>query len=228
MPSNSTITLVTLEELKNAAKVRSTNHTYDAAMELTLEAVTAGIEDFLGRRVHSGISSALSTHPGLLETRYYCAEYTQGDAWAAARTICRTDDLLELVTLRTDDDGDSSYETTHQTSMVDLWPYNATVQGEPYTALVVKSGATGTFPVGLPRGVEITGVFGYCPTTAVLPVFRKAALMQAAMEFRAEDAPYGAQGGVDFTIEQQRAFAGAALHPFCRRMLEPYRRRVIA
>lgn len=218
MANNATITLVSLDELKTAAKIPTSNNAFDLSMELALESVSEGMEDFLHRRIHSGIASS-TLYVGALEVRYYTA---------TCASELQTDDILQLVSLRTDNNGDSSFESTHSTAQFYLTPFNATLDLQPYTAVTLRTSATAYFPVNVARTVEVTGVFGYCPTTAILPVFKKACLLQAMMDFRSEDAPFGAAGGRDFTVEQSRSFAGAALHPFVRRMLDTYRRRVVA
>lgn len=216
--SNSTITYATLAELKAALKVPIDNTDYDLGLETALESVTKSIEDYCGRRFHSGIATS-TAYLGALETRYYTAE---------CDTELMVDDLLQLVTLRSDDNGNSSYDTTHSTALVYLTPFNATLDDRPYTGLCLRPNATAAFLTGVERGIQVIGVFGYCPTTAVNPTVRKAALLQAAMDFRSEDAPFGAGGGRDFTVEQSRAFGGAGLHPFMKRMLDPMRRRIVA
>ena len=47
------------------------------------------------------------------------------------------DDLLSVTTLKTDEDGDRTYEITWATTDYDLMPYNATLesQAQPYSHL---------------------------------------------------------------------------------------------
>lgn len=218
MAANSTITYGQLEELKQELGIPTSNESEDISAELALESVSRSMEDYCHRRFHSGIATS-TAYVGALETRYYTAE---------CASELRIDDLLQLVSLRTDDNGNSSYDTTHTTALYYLAPFNATLNDQPYTQLVLRPNATASFPVGTIRGVRIEGVFGYCPTTAVLPAIKKACLLQAAMDFRAKDSPMGSVGGRDFTQTFQQSYVSGGLHPFVRRQLDPYRIRVVA
>jgi len=218
MPSNSTITYAIAEELKQELGIPTSNESEDISIELALESVSRSVEDYTHRRFHTGIATS-TAYLGALETRYYTAE---------CASHLRVDDLLQLAALRTDNNGNSSYDTTHSTALVYLTPFNAALDDQPYTDLILRRNASACFPVAVPRGVQITGVFGFCPTTAVLPVIKKATLLQAAMDFRAKDSPMGAVGGRDFTMTMQQSYISGGLHPFVRRMLDPYRIRVVA
>lgn len=57
------------------------------------------------------------------------------------------------------------------------------------------------------------------------PVIERAALYQAEQDYRAEDAPLGVAGGGE--IGTQRPVMAGGLHPFCRRMLDPFRMPVV-
>lgn len=71
--------------------------------------------------------------------------------------------LTAVTTLRTDAGGDGSYESTWSTAMYWLNPANATGESPPapYWEIEQRVSATSVFPVGISRGVELAGTWGY-------------------------------------------------------------------
>lgn len=200
--------LCRLEDLKQELGIDSTNHVNDLSMELAIETAGQEIADYTGRRF------VLATG----QVRYYTAR-------ESSRLL--VDDILAITSLRTDNDQNGSYETTLSTAAYLLAPFNATLQPypSPYTEIVIPEWSSGSFPTGITRGVQITGDWGYA--TAVPPVVKKACLFQAALSFRAKDAPFGAIGGRDFG-QEITAPISQGLHPFSKKMLDFYRIRVVA
>jgi len=74
----------------------------------------------------------------------------------------------------------------------------------------------------MPRGVQIAGSWGFSATTP--DAVENACLFQAALEHRSADAPLGVSGNDDIG----QTVRLTALHPVTRRLLEPYRRIVVA
>ena len=73
---------------------------------------------------------------------------------------CKVTDLLSVTSLKTDDDGDRTYENTWSTTDYDLMPYNYT----PYLWIEVAPQGLYLFPVTR-RGVQIVGTWGYSNDT---------------------------------------------------------------
>lgn len=68
------------------------------------------------------------------------------------------DDLLSITTFKLDEDGDATFEVTLATTDYDLWPANR----YPKThAEVADNGEYSGFALGVARGVEIAGLWGY-------------------------------------------------------------------
>lgn len=91
------------------------------------------------------------------ETRYY-----NGDGRAE---LTFNDDLLSVTTLKVDEDGDGTFETT-LTANTDywLWPYNP-LANQPYKRVDLNpSGLLRAWPAG-PRRAQIVGTFGYSNET---------------------------------------------------------------
>lgn len=204
--------LCRLEDLKQELGVPSSNHDNDLSMEIAIETAGQEISDYCGREFVRSTG----------QTRYYTAEHA---------TCLLTDDILAITALRTDADGDGVFETTLSSSAYLLAPFNAAagVYPSPYTHILVPSYSSGTFPC-ISRGVQIVGDFGYA--TAVPPIVKKAALFQASRSYRGAAAPFGTVGGRDFGQSFQSQgpenTAAIGLHPWVRRMLDFYRRRIVA
>ena len=213
MATSSGTAYASLTDLHTELGIATSSTANDLSMQLALDVATIEITDYCGR------SFLCSTG----QTRYYTAECS---------SHLLTDDILAITALRTDADGDGTFETTHASTAYLLAPFNAAAElsAAPYTSILFPSYSSGSFPTGYVRGVQIVGTFGY--STAVPTLVKKAALFQAARSFRAKDAPFGTVGGQDFGANyagQGNENAGAlSLHPFARRMLDFYRRRVIA
>jgi hypothetical protein len=87
----------------------------------------------------------------LSATRYYAG---------AARTLFfQEDDILSITTLKTDEDGDGTFENT-LTENTDFFLYP--LNGFPKFRIEINpDGNYGGFGAGIKRGIEIVGLFGY-------------------------------------------------------------------
>lgn len=173
----------------------------DATIEAVVSAVSRQIDNECNRRFYA-----------VSETRYYTALSSTG-VWV--------DDLLSVTTLVTDDDGDRTYDTTWAATDYDLGPYNAALDGQPYSRIDVAPDGNYTFPVGVARGVKVTGSFGYAATTPA--AIAEACLLQTARLFRRKDAVFGVVGSADMG---QTAVI-ARIDPDVKMMLAPYRLLVV-
>ena len=68
--------------------------------------------------------------------------------------------LLSVTTLKTDLDGDRTYETTWATTDYDLLPLNAANEEKPFWEIAKAPNGVQSFPIKV-RGVEIVGKWGY-------------------------------------------------------------------
>lgn len=71
------------------------------------------------------------------------------------------DDLAELTSLKTDEDGDGTFEVTWAGNDYVLEPLNAALDAEPYTGIRVHPTGAHRFPTRYPRAVEVSGKFGW-------------------------------------------------------------------
>lgn len=181
----------TSAELK--ARLGITDSQDDSVIAAVLAAVSREIDDWTGRRFYAAS-----------ETRYYTADSSE---------LLWLDDVLSISSLATDEAGDRTYATAWSASYYDLEPYNAALQGKPYSRLRARTGA---FPL-THRGVKVIGSFGYASTTP--PVIKEACLIQSSRIFRRRDAPLGVVGAPDIG----QIILRGQLDPDVKVMIQPYR-----
>ncbi len=112
-----------------------------------------------------GISSSrdFDHHLGRHFYSYQETRYQNGPG----RNVLTVPDLIAITTLKTDDDGDGTFETTWATSDYILSPFNAdpttrtNPRSTPYYEIIVDgNGNQNSFPTRI-RSVEINGEWGY-------------------------------------------------------------------
>jgi len=139
----------------------------------------------------------------------YCDRHFWRDG-AAAAEVARTfypcgsrvldiDDLVSVLTLKTDEAGDGTFETTWSASDYQLSPVNRPT-GRPYKR--VEAIAARTFPVRYMAGsrgnrVEITGIWGW---PAVPDAVHQACLIQASRVLKRRYSPEGVAGFGEFGL----------------------------
>lgn len=192
----------TLDELK--ARLWPTSATPDdvdnTPLANIITAVSREIDNYCGRRFYTTAAD---------ETRYYTA--ADGDY------LFPEDDILSVTTLKSDGDGDGTYEETWATTDYQLMPINSVLGGRPYTWIQRKPQGTRAFP-GIANGVQIVGKFGYAATTPA--AIKEACLLNCVRLFRRKDAPFGVLGPNE--MGQVQVIPG--LDPDARRILDSYRR----
>lgn len=156
----------TLAELK--ARLDILDDKSDTILEQNIEAASRKIDGWCGRSFYSATA-----------TRYFTPE--QWD-------VLDVPDLVSVTTLKTDEDGDRTYETTWTASDYELDPDT----GPPYTRVYVTPSGYYAFPVGMRRSVQIVGTWGW---STVPHSIREATLILAARYFKRKDSPMGAQIG---------------------------------
>jgi hypothetical protein len=190
----------TLAQFKAAVGI--TDSTDDSALQSVLDATDTLIDLYCDRKTGFGTAS---------ETRYYTAEDYQ---------YVLTDDLVSITTLQTDDDANGTYETTW-TAGTDyvLAPYNAALDGFPYTEIDTSVTWPRNFPKDVYLGVKVVGVFGFPSTPSAVT---QAEIIQAGAVWNSRTAPFGVIGSADLggILRMSRA-----LHPEAALILEPYRKR---
>jgi len=182
-------------ELK--ARVGITDAVDDAVLGAVLEAVSRGIDNYCGR--HFYLSAAGTV-------RYYTP---------VAHDQVLIEDCVALTAVAGDTDGDRTYEDTWAASDYDLLPENAAADGKPYTTIAVAQNGDYSLPVGVRKGLKLTGTWGW---SAVPDPVSEACLIQAARVFKRKDTPFGISGSPE--MGQMRI---GRLDPDVLWLLEPYR-----
>ncbi len=165
----------TAAELKNRIWPPGTTQdtTDDTVLGMVITAVSKMIDNYCGRRFYTTTSD---------ETRYFTTDDPE--------YLFPNVDIISITTLKTDEDGDRTYENTWATTDYDLCPANASLDSQPYTWIRLTPEGEYSFPK-LPRSVQIVGKFGYCATDSEPAAVTEACLIQANRIFRRKEAPFG-------------------------------------
>ena len=174
----------------------------DTAIEAVITAVSRSIDNICWQRFFTTTSD---------ETRYFTAQFP---SW-----LRLPERIISVTTLKTDSDGDRTYEDTWTLGThYDLLPYNATLDGEPYRWIEAIPNGNYSFPVGVNKGVEIDGKFGW--SAAPGPIV-EACLLASHRLMARRNSPYGvsgaaAVGNLTLTVEKMKS------DPDIMELLSPY------
>lgn len=163
----------------------------DTVLEQVLEAASRAIDGWCARQFYTETA-----------TRTFTAE---------AIDFLAIPDLYSITSLKTDADGDRTYETTWASTDYDLDPEDA-----PYTAITLTPAGRYAFPT-LRRSVQIAGDWGYSATAP--HAIREACLLQASRYFLRKDAPFGVTG----STEHGQLQTISSIDPDVKQLILPYR-----
>jgi len=191
----------TLDNYKDRYEIEDTVD--DNEIESIITAVSRAIDDICWTRFYTTASD---------ETRYFTASH--GDYLNPGLPI------VSITTLKTDRDGDRTYETTWTTGDYDLMPFNASLDGHPYEWIQVTPNGSYSFPK-IAKGIEIAGKFGWSTTPSAVT---EACYMGAHRLMKRQQTPLGvsaaaALGQLQVLVQQLRA------DPDFMMMLSPYVKR---
>lgn len=189
---------VELEEFKSTAELTGTNFANEDIRQ-ALVAASRGIDSMTGRRFYLDADAN--------QVRYFSgADVVRGDAsrrwWDGFEWLAnpgwelRVDDLVAITSLKTDADGDGTYEQTWaQGTDFTLESRNAPADGSPYTTIRIPPGGNFRFPV-YADSIEITGQFGWADVPAAIK--QATTILAARLLQRARQSPTGIAGvGLD-------------------------------
>jgi hypothetical protein len=162
----------TLTELKGADVLNISNTDHDTILESVIEGISRAIDNWCAQRFYAAS-----------ETRYYTGN----------NPYClRVDGISTAtgLTIYTDVDGDGTYEYTWAATDYQLAPYNAVVEGVPYTQIETVLLGNYWFP-STRKGVKITASFGWA---AVPKPINRACVLQATRLFKRYVTPLGQAG----------------------------------
>jgi len=193
----------TLAELK--AHTVSSGNTYptdsadDAVLEVIIEAASRFWDGETCRFFYK--TSA--------ETRYFTANDNE----------IKTGDLVSVTTLQTDD-GLRTYPNTWETTDFDLKPDNASLEGRPYSKIVLSPITSRVMPNSISKGVKLLGVFGW---PSVPTIIKEATILLAVS---VKNKRFGENTTSDTVITS----GGVVISPqdvpgICWKMISPFRKR---
>lgn len=142
----------------------------DSQFEGVIEAVSRAIDRIKNREFFATTA-----------TRYFTAE---------SSNRCKIDDLLSLTTLKTDEDGDGTYEVTWTATDYRLFPYNKM----PYMEINTRPSGSYVFPLD-DGAVQVVGSFGYSSSTPA--AITEACLLGCMRVWGRKDLLYGIAGSAE-------------------------------
>lgn len=169
---------VTSAQLK--AHLRITDSADDAAVDLAVTAASRAIDKYTNRQFGQEASAV---------ARYfrYEGECIDGLPAIAITDLATTVDLV----MKLDTAFNAGYATTLTVGTdFDFWPYNAALDGLPWTHMVFRSLAP-VYPAGYSRELQGTAKWGWAQVPAIV---QQACLIQAARFFVRRDSSYGIAG----------------------------------
>lgn len=163
---------ITKEELKATLELSGQSFA-DEDIDSARLAASRGIDEACGRWFYA--------HTGAASIRYFTPR---------AYGLIAINDLYDLTTLKTDQDGDGVFEEvwTLNTGFV-VEPLNAAADGWPWTRVCVHPLASKGFPYYYPRSVELTGKWGWVAVPGEIK--QATSILASKLLKRAREAPFG-------------------------------------
>jgi len=193
-----------LADVKAAARI--TDSIDDTLLEISIESSSRDIDAYCERVFYSSGGTAIAR------------VYVPQDSF-----VVETDDIISVTTVKSDSNGDGSFDQTWQTSDFQLEPLNGRAGGidTPFTR--VRAVGDFLWPVYEPRNVDadqasvqITGVFGF---EAVPIAIRQATILAALRAYKRYESPTGVLGFSDMGVVRI-----GRLDPDVERLVSPYRK----
>ena len=200
----------TLAEVKAAARI--TDSTDDTLLENCIEAASRRIDGFTGRFFYQTTQTI----------SWYLTDTTVVTPPSYNMYVLSVSDLVSITTLKTDDDGDGTFEDTWVAGTdYRLEPLNTALQNRPYNSVVAIGDKT--FPVVIDPpmpGIQINGVWGW---PSIPDDIREAAVIMSLRLFSRYNSPLGVAG-----FGEMGSVTVRAVDPDVRDILSAYREIAIA
>jgi hypothetical protein len=200
----------TLAEVKSAARI--TDSTDDVLLENCVEAASRRIDGYTGRFFYQKTATV----------SFYLTDTNIIGPISYNIYKLPISDLVSITTLKTDDNGDGTFETTWTApSDYRLEPLNTVLQDRPYRSIIATGAKAWPVIIDPPMpGIQINGVFGW---PAIPDDVREAALIMSLRLFSRYNSPLGVAG-----FGEMGSISVRAVDPDVREMLTPYRLVAIA
>ena len=196
-----------LADVKAAARI--TDSIDDSLLELSIESASREIDSYTERVFYQTGSE------GTPVARVYVPQ----DLY-----VVETDDIISVTTLKTDSNGDGTFDTTFDASDFQLEPLNGLAGGieTPFTR--IRAVGTYLWPTYEPRNVDanqasvqVTGVFGFATVPTAV---RQACILSSLRAYKRYESPTGILGFSDIGAVR----VGTKLDPDVERLIQPYRK----
>ena len=191
-----------LADLKDTDVLQFTDTSHDAILEREINAASRAIDEWCGRFFYP-VTPA--------EAHYFTADEHD---YVKIHDVYTTTGFV----LKTDLDGDGTFETTWASTDYNLWPYSP-VNNEPYTMIEVAAAGQYAFPT-IPKGVEVTASFGWA---AVPNAINQACVMLANRLHKRNSTILGQAGATAVGAITLRI---PRIDPDVEMLLKPYRHRL--
>jgi len=133
--------------------------------------ITSTSDDTMLRKICESASRSIDAYCNRFFYTESATKYFHGGA-----KIWLKPDLLSVTTLKTDEDGDATFENTYDTTDYYLLPLNEF----PKTEIIISDDSDyGTFAAGIKKGVEIDGLWGYGDGISATPYISDTTLSAA-------------------------------------------------
>lgn len=147
-----------------------------------------------------------------LGTTFYARDETRYYATDNGRYVY-VDDLIEITSLKTSEDGGDNFDTTWAASDYFLHPLNARAsqlenERKPYRRIEISENGDNYFPTNYQRAIRLEGKFGYCEginddgdPDDVPPPIKEATLLMSLRLWKRPNAPYGVVGVAPLNVQ---------------------------
>jgi hypothetical protein len=194
-----------LADVKAAARL--TDNLEDELLELCIESASREIDSYTERVFYSTGGTAVA--------RVYIPQ----DIY-----LVETDDIISVESIKTDSNGNGTFDVTWAATDFQLEPLNGRAGGIDTPATRIRAIGEYLWPVYEPRNVnsnqasvQVTGVFGFATVPTAV---RQACILSALRQYKRYESPTGVLGFSDLGAVR----VGTKLDPDVERMIQPYRK----
>jgi hypothetical protein len=194
----------TLADVKAAARITDTID--DALLEIAIESSSRDLDAYTERVFYSTGATAVA--------RVYIPQ----DIY-----LVETDDIISVTSVKSDSNGNGTFDVTWETSDFQLEPLNGRAGGIDTPATRIRAIGQYLWPVYEPRNVnsnqasvQVTGVFGFATIPSAI---KQATILASLRAYKRYESPTGVLGFSDMGVVRI-----GRLDPDVQRLVDPYRK----
>jgi hypothetical protein len=193
-----------LSDVKAAARITDTID--DALLEIAIESSSRDLDAYCERVFYSTGATAVA--------RVYIPQ----DIY-----LVETDDIISVTSVKSDSNGNGTFDVTWETSDFQLEPLNGRAGGIDTPATRIRAIGQYLWPVYEPRNVnsnqasvQVTGVFGFATIPSAI---KQATILASLRAYKRYESPTGVLGFSDMGVVRI-----GRLDPDVQRLVDPYRK----